>query len=82
MLEISQNSQENICARVSFLIKLLVFSHEFCKISKNNLFTERREFDIRMNKSASTAFRKVDNTKKNSEISLNRISVNENSYSK
>ena len=47
-LEISQNSQENTCARVSFLNKGLrpatlfkketlaqVFSCEFCKISKN-----------------------------------------------
>ena len=48
-LEISQNSQENTCVRVSFLIKLQaqvckfikkealaqVFSSEFCKISKN-----------------------------------------------
>ena len=42
LLEISQNSQENICARVSFLIKLQakketlaqVFSCEFCEISK------------------------------------------------
>ena len=48
-LEISQNSQENTCARVSILIKLqakacnfikietlaLVFSCEFCEISKN-----------------------------------------------
>ena len=48
-IEISQNSQENTCARVSFLIKLQasasnfikketlaqVFSCEFCKISKN-----------------------------------------------
>ena len=49
-LEISQNSQENTCGRVSFLIKLFfnkafffikkktlaqVFSCEFCKISKN-----------------------------------------------
>ena len=40
------------------------------------------EFDIRINKSASTAFRKVDNTKKYSEILLNRVSVNENSYRK
>ena len=32
-LEISQNSQENTSARVSFLIKL--FSCEFCEISKN-----------------------------------------------
>ena len=38
-LEISQNSQENTCARVSFLIKL-VFSCEFSKISKNTLFIE------------------------------------------
>ena len=48
LLEISQNSQENTCARVSFLIKLQascnfikketlaqVFSSEFCEISKN-----------------------------------------------
>ena len=47
-LEISQNSQENTCAAVSFLIKLeaacnfikketlaQVFSIEFCKICKN-----------------------------------------------
>ena len=48
-LEISQNSQENTCARVSFFIKLQpsacnfikketlvqVFSCEFCEISKN-----------------------------------------------
>ena len=51
-LEISQNSQENTCARVSFLKKLLapaallkktlaqVFSYEFCEISKNTFFTE------------------------------------------
>ena len=50
-LEILQNSQESICARVSFLIKLQalpasllkkrlaqVFSFEFCKISKNIFF--------------------------------------------
>ena len=43
-LQISKNSQENTCAKVSFLIKLLawpetlaqVFSCEFCKISKNS----------------------------------------------
>ena len=38
-LEISQKSQENNCARISFLIKLQalaqVFSSEFCEISKN-----------------------------------------------
>ena len=53
-LEISQNSQENPCARVSFLIKLQalslqpyykealkqVFSCEFCKNSKITFFTE------------------------------------------
>ena len=52
-LEISQNSQENNCARDSFLMKLikknnfikkeslaLVFSSEFCEISKNTFFTE------------------------------------------
>ena len=37
-LEISQNSQENTCARVSFLIKM--FSCEFCEISKSTFFTE------------------------------------------
>ena len=51
-LEISQNLQENTCARVSFLIKLQsppatlfkkktlaqVFSREFCEISKNTFF--------------------------------------------
>ena len=52
-LEISQNSQENTCARVSLLIKLQasrnfikqetlpqVFSCEFCETSKNTFFTE------------------------------------------
>ena len=41
-LEISRNSQENTCVRVSFLIKTLaqVFSCEFCEISKNTFFTE------------------------------------------
>ena len=51
-LEISQNSQENTCARVSFLTKLqasvwnfikeenlaLVFSYEFYEVSKNTFF--------------------------------------------
>ena len=49
-LEISQNSQENTCARVSFLIKLQacdfikkgtlgqVFSCEFCEISRNTFY--------------------------------------------
>ena len=53
-LEISENSQENTCARVSFLIKLQasasainfikketlaqVFSCEFCEIPKNTFF--------------------------------------------
>ena len=39
VLNILQNSQENICARVSFLTKLqAVFSYEFCEISKNTFF--------------------------------------------
>ena len=55
-LEVSQNSQENTCARASFLIKLQaeaeacnfinnktlaqVFTCEFCEISINTFFTE------------------------------------------
>ena len=51
-LEISQNSKENTCARVSFLVKVQacsfikkgtltqVFSCEFCKISQNTFLTE------------------------------------------
>ena len=53
-LEISQNSHEKACARVSCLVKLQpeicnfikkealaqVFSCEFCEISKNTFFTE------------------------------------------
>ena len=40
-----ENSQENTCTRVSFLIKLKetlaqVFSCEFCEIFKNTFFTE------------------------------------------
>ena len=45
-LEISQISQENTCARVSFLIKLRasgnlinLFSCEFCEISKSTFFS-------------------------------------------
>ena len=46
-VNISQNSQENICARVSFLINFLffkketlaqVFSCEFCEIFNNTFF--------------------------------------------
>ena len=40
-LEISQDSQENTCATVSFLIKKTlaqVFSCEFCEISENTFF--------------------------------------------
>ena len=46
-LKISQNSQQNACARVSFLINLIfikkdtlaeVFSCEFCEIFKNTFF--------------------------------------------
>ena len=54
LIEISQNSPENTWARVSFLIKLqaeacnfikketlaLLFSCEFCEISKNTYFKE------------------------------------------
>ena len=48
ILEISQNSQENTCARVSFLIKLqasdlLILGnkiYEFREISKDAFFTE------------------------------------------
>ena len=53
-LEVSQNSQEYICARISFLIKLAdacnfikketlaqALSCEFSKISKNTFFTEQ-----------------------------------------
>ena len=36
--EISQNSQENICAGISFL----VFSCEFCEICKNTFFAEQQ----------------------------------------
>ena len=47
-LEISQNSQENTCAGISFLIKLQakqdtltqVFSFEFCEISKKISFLQ------------------------------------------
>ena len=39
-LKMSQNSQENTCARVSCLIKLQVFSYKFCKIFMNTSFLE------------------------------------------
>ena len=37
LCEISQNSKENICAGISFL----VFSCEFCEICKNTFFAEQ-----------------------------------------
>ena len=53
LLEISQNAQENICARISFLIKLRerpttllkidsaqVFSCEFCEILRTRFYIE------------------------------------------
>ena len=47
LLEITQNSQENTCTRVSFLINFIkkeslaqVFSCKFCEISKITFFTE------------------------------------------
>ena len=55
LLKISQNSQENTCARDSFLIKLQacsfikkvslaqVLSSEFCEIFKNTLTTASEE---------------------------------------
>ena len=68
-LEVSQNSQENTCARVSFLIKLQaeacnfikketqaqVFSCEFCEISKNTFSTEQ----LRTTASDSSVFHDV-----------------------
>ena len=42
-LEISQNSQEILCARVCFIKKetlAQVFSGEFCETSKNTYFTD------------------------------------------
>ena len=52
-LEISLNSQENTCARISFLIKLFiknetlaqVFSCEFCDITKNTFSLRTRPGD-------------------------------------
>ena len=35
-LEISQNLQENTCARVSFLIKLHTLTHQFVNLSDNH----------------------------------------------
>ena len=62
-LEILQNSQENTCARVSFLIKFfkketlaLVFSCEFCKISKNIFFTEHLWATASVNRSHRLVF--------------------------
>ena len=46
-LKISQNSQENICVRISFFCKFIkkeilgqMFSCQFCDISKNIFYTE------------------------------------------
>ena len=39
-LEISQNSQENTCARVPKRDTAKVISREFCEIFKNTFFTE------------------------------------------
>ena len=63
-LKFSQNSQENTCVRVSFLIKFnkvvkketlaQVFSCEFCEIFKNSFFAE----DLQMTASAVNFFHK------------------------
>ena len=57
LLEISQNSQENTCARVSFLITLQtsVFSCEFCQVSKSTFFTEH----LQTTASSGTYFERV-----------------------
>ena len=44
-LEISKNSQENTCARVSFEILAQVFSCEFCEIFKNTFFLQNTSGD-------------------------------------
>ena len=72
LLEISQNSLESICARVSFLIKLQasacnfiknqslaeVFSCELCEISKNTVFTEHFRTTNSTNSDTCFEFRK------------------------
>ena len=62
-LDILQNSQGKTCATVSFLIKFfkketlaLVFSCEFCKISKNIFFTEHLWATISVNRSHRLVF--------------------------
>ena len=67
-LDISQNSQENTCVRVSFLIKLQawgrlqtlaqVFSFEFYEISKNTFFTEHLQYYFSMYSNSGTDKRK------------------------
>ena len=61
-LEILQNSQENTCARVSFLIKLeasglaQVFCCEFCEIYKNTFFTEHLLVTVSVDTSFEVSF--------------------------
>ena len=76
--EISQNSQENTCLRVSHLIKLQaeaynfikketlaqVFSCEICEISKNTFLTEH----LRVTASVATNFKKPGDSVKNLQI--------------
>ena len=66
-LEISQNSQENTCARVSFFNKVAkkrlahVFSCEFCEISKNTFFREHLWTTASDNNEVTPILLKVDN---------------------
>ena len=63
------NSQENICARVSFLKNFMkketlaqVFSCEFCEISKNTFFTEHLWAAASEKCSMKNLFRKISQT--------------------
>ena len=77
-VEISQNSQESKCVRVSFLIKLQkvcnfikketltqVFSCKFCEISKNTFFTEHPPVAASIFTTVCSIFRDVFRTQSN-----------------
>ena len=55
-LEISQNSQENICARVSFVIKLQALAQVFS--SGTGVFYSKNSFSFRTPPVAASAFQK------------------------
>ena len=72
--KISQNSQENTCTRVSFLIRMTpaqIFSCEFCEIFKTTVFTEH----LRATTSDHTLFKRKTSTFRTKTLRINTSEI-------